>query len=221
MAMNARLNWDRVDTVLLDMDGTVLDLAFDNFFWLHHLPATWGARRGLDRDEAMAALMPHFTAHRGSLRWYCLDHWSELLDLDIAALHRDENHRIGFLPGAKAFLEFVKTLDCRVLLVSNSHRTTLTIKEEVTDITRYFDEIYLSHDLGAAKEDQPFWEALQRAEPFDPRHTVFVDDNVSVLQSARRYGIGRPLHITRPDTRKPTQPHHEFTGVEGVAELLD
>lgn len=208
-------------TLMLDMDGTLLDLAYDNYMWLEHIPAEYARRNELSHDDARSHLYAHFRRLEGKLSWYCLDHWSELLDLDIAALHRDENHRIGFLPGAKAFLEFVKTLDCRVLLVSNSHRTTLTIKEEVTDITRYFDEIYLSHDLGAAKEDQPFWEALQRAEPFDPRHTVFVDDNVSVLQSARRYGIGRPLHITRPDTRKPTQPHQEFTGLEGVAELLD
>ena len=26
------ISWDQVDTVLVDMDGTLLDLAFDNFF---------------------------------------------------------------------------------------------------------------------------------------------------------------------------------------------
>ncbi|HBT55971.1 MAG TPA: haloacid dehalogenase, partial [Pseudomonas sp.] len=33
------LNWNAIDTVLLDMDGTLLDLHFDNHFWLEHMPA--------------------------------------------------------------------------------------------------------------------------------------------------------------------------------------
>ncbi len=30
--------WSRIDVVCLDMDGTVLDLRFDNRFWLEMLP---------------------------------------------------------------------------------------------------------------------------------------------------------------------------------------
>ena len=34
-----------VDTVLLDMDGTLLDLAFDNYFWQKLVPETWGREK--------------------------------------------------------------------------------------------------------------------------------------------------------------------------------
>jgi putative hydrolase of the HAD superfamily len=156
----------------------------------------------------------------GKLDWYCLDHWSDALELDIAALHREENQRIGFLPGARKFLETVSAHHVRVLMVTNSHQHTLDIKTEVTGIVEFFDDVYTSHALGHAKEDQPFWHALQEAEEFDRQKTVFIDDNVSVLQSARDYGVGTLLHITRPDTRKSPRHDEDFTGINGVAELL-
>ena len=33
------LNWSKIDTVLLDMDGTLLDLHYDSHFWLNVIPA--------------------------------------------------------------------------------------------------------------------------------------------------------------------------------------
>ena len=53
--MHFDIAWQEVDTVLLDMDGTLLDLAFDNYFWQTLVPETWGAARGLNLQEAIYA----------------------------------------------------------------------------------------------------------------------------------------------------------------------
>lgn len=208
------------DTLMLDMDGTLLDLAYDNYMWLEHIPTEYARQKQMSEDSARAVLHAKFKSMQGKLDWYCLDHWSEVLGLDVAALHRKENGRIGFLPGAREFLQAVAAHNVRVLLVTNSHQRTLEIKTEVTGIVAYFDAVYTSHALGHAKEDQPFWHKLKDAEDFDPDKTVFVDDNVSVLQSARTFGVAQLLHITKPDTRRPARQHAAFTGIEGVAELL-
>lgn len=208
------------DTLMLDMDGTLLDLAYDNYMWMEKIPEAYALKNDLPEEHAREHLYATFKRMEGKLNWYCLDHWSEALDLDVVALHREQNGRIGFLPGAKRFLEHVRERDVRVLLVTNSHRHTLDIKSEVTNIVDYFDDVYSSHDIGHAKEDQPFWHKLREAEEFDIGRTVFVDDNVTVLQSARDFGVEMLLHVTRPDTGKPPRGHEGFTGIGGVGDLV-
>ena len=205
---------------MLDMDGTLLDLAYDNYMWLEHIPAEYARRNAMGEAEARDMLSSKFRSLEGKLQWYCLDHWSEVLDLDVKELHRNENERIGYLPGAKDFLESVLHHEVRLLLVTNSHIDTLAIKTEVTGISEFFDEIYTSHELGHAKEDQPFWHALHEAERFDRETTLFIDDNPTVLESARTFGINKLFNITRPDTRHPPRENQDFPTIESVASLI-
>jgi putative hydrolase of the HAD superfamily len=205
---------------MLDMDGTLLDLAYDNYMWLEHIPAEYARQNSMGEDEARELLMNKFRRMEGKLKWYCLDHWSEVLDLDVKEMHRRENSRISYLPGAREFLEAVLRHEVRVLLVTNSHADTLQIKADVTGITEFFDAVYTSHEMGHAKEDQPFWHAVHAAEGFDPHKTLFIDDNPAVLESARTYGISMLLNITRPDTRRPAREDHGFPTIEGVAALI-
>jgi putative hydrolase of the HAD superfamily len=198
------------DTLMLDMDGTLLDLAYDNYMWLEHIPAEYARQNSMGEDEAREMLMDKFRRMEGKLEWYCLDHWSEVLDLDVKEMHRRENGRISYLPGAREFLQAVIHHEVRLLLVTNSHADTLQIKTEVTGITEFFDAIYTSHEVGHAKEDQPYWHAVHAAEDFDPDKTLFIDDNTSVLESARTFGISMLLNITRPDTRRPPREDRGF-----------
>jgi len=217
--LNRRL--EDCDTLMLDMDGTLLDLAFDNFLWMHIVPREYARLQSMPEERAREQLYALMRDLKGQLDWYCLDYWSELFDMDIAALHRNMNHRIGYLPGAESFLEQVATMKMRLLLVSNSHRKTLEIKDEVTDVKRFFDEIYLSHDLGHPKEDQPFWESLKDREDFDPARTMFVDDNVAVLASARAFGIRHLVAVTRPEAKGPVRTVSGYQCVDRVADLLE
>lgn len=218
--MNPKTLLENCDTLMLDMDGTVLDLAFDNYVWQQLIPQKYAEQTGISPDDAREFLYSKYRSVRGKLDWYCVDHWSEQTGLDIIAIHREANERIGYLPGAKQFLESVSRLDLRLLLVTNSHRDTLAVKTEVTGVADYFDHIYTSHDIGYAKEDQPFWQAVQDAETFDPERTLFIDDNAAVLRSAKQFGVERLLTVTRPDTSAPVKDNGEFAGVEGVIDLL-
>lgn len=218
--MKKRVALKKCDTLMLDMDGTLLDLAFDNYMWLTHIPSAYAKARSLPQDDARNELYAQFHRMRGQLEWYCLDHWSERLQLDIVGLHHAERARIGWLPGAREFLEGVKREGLRVLLVTNSHRDTLDLKSEATGIARYFDEIYTAHDFGFPKERQEFWQTLASVEAFDPQTTMFVDDTEPVLSSAREFGVSQLVKISRPDTTREARPSDDFPNVEGVAELL-
>ena len=152
-------DWKRIDTVCLDMDGTVLDLRFDNLFWLEALPRAWGESRGLTQQAAWAELEPRFDARRGTLEWYCIDHWSEELGFDVAGLKRRMSGHIRYLPGALRFLDAVRATGRRLLLTTNAHPISLDIKNRQTALADHFDELVSSHPavLRAAREAGIGW----------------------------------------------------------------
>ena len=210
----------RCETLMLDMDGTVLDLAYDNYVWNELVPERYAETRGISLDLARSRLFAKYEAIQGDIQWYCLDHWSERLGLDVLELHRDVDHRIDYLPGARDFLRTMHRHDVRVLLVTNSHPDTLALKDDATGLSAYFDAMYTSHEFGYAKERQEFWYALQEEEGFLRESTLFVDDNHSVLESADTYGVEMLVEIESPDTTESRQKKSDYAGVNGVSELL-
>ena len=214
------IDWSSIDTVLLDMDGTLLDLRFDNWFWREHVPGLYGAARGLEPAEAWRVLEPKFHACRGSIEWYCVDHWSRELQLDIGAIKRTARERVGFLPGAQEFLSKLRASDKRCVLVTNAHPVTLAIKDERVGLTAYFDACYSTKPFNAPKESPDFWPRLQAAEPFVRERTLFVDDSLPVLDAARAFGIGWLCAVRRPDSGQPPQNTGRYPSVDRVADLF-
>ncbi len=99
------LDWNKINTVLLDMDGTLLDLNFDNHFWLEFIPERYALENGLTIEKANNILWPLFKNMEGKLEWYCLDYWSEKLNLDIAGLKAEISGLISVLPHVSEFLQ--------------------------------------------------------------------------------------------------------------------
>ena len=215
------IDWHSVDTVLLDMDGTLLDLEFDNWFWQKHVPECYARQQGLDRAEADRIIHDWITSHLGTLNWYCLDFWTAELGLEIARLKRQAGDRIAIRPGADTFLQALKESDKQVIMVTNAHRDALDLKVERTGIDRYFDEIVSSHDYGHAKEAQAFWQHLQRHLPFDPARALLVDDSLPVLHNAQLSGIGQPVSILHPDSSLPKRDHTDpFPAIDDFLQVL-
>jgi putative hydrolase of the HAD superfamily len=220
MQTASAVKWESVDTVLLDMDGTLLDLRFDNWFWLTLIPSRYAAANGLSEAQAHVVLGSKFKNVAHSLQWYCIEYWTRELGLDIPALKREELRRVGFLPGAQGFLRKLRSSGKRVVLVTNSHPATLAIKDEQVALTQYFDACYSSHPFAAPKEDAAFWPRLAAREEFSPARTLFIDDSLRVLECARNFGIAHLRAVRCPDTGAPPQATGSFTAIDGVAELL-
>ncbi len=214
------LNWNKIDTVLLDMDGTLLDLNFDNHFWKEFVPLKFAENNGLHLSEAKNQLAPRFKSLEGKLEWYCLDYWSKELDLDIAGLKQEIAGLISVLPHVTEFLDAVKNSSRQLVLVTNAHRDSLGLKMEKTSLNRFFDHIVCSHDFGVAKEQQGFWLALQKLHVFEKQSTLLVDDSLAVLTAAREFGIGYLVSISKPDSRAEKRNITQFPAIEDFRELM-
>ncbi|MFB3116750.1 MAG: GMP/IMP nucleotidase [Gammaproteobacteria bacterium] len=214
------INWDEIETVMLDMDGTLLDLHFDNYFWQEYLPECWGRLNGLEVDAAKAALTPRFKSMEGTLAWYCLDYWSDELDMDIFMLKHDLEHLIKTRPYTIELLCKLNEMDKKVVLVTNAHEKILDVKLEKTGIKKYFDFVVSAHELGSPKEHMEFWELLSNTVQFSQEKTLFIDDNLTVLQTAKDYGIRYLLSIARPDSQLPERSPADYFPIKDFREIF-
>lgn len=202
------LPWSEIDTVMFDMDGTLLDLHFDNFFWQDYVPAVYSQTHGGDAEAALAKLHARYLEVKGSLSWYSLDFWSTELNLDIGELKRTVRNRISIRPGVEEMLTLLQATDKQLLLVTNADPTALQIKIEETGIDRFFNHSISSHELDLAKENQGFWRRLQEKIHYQPDRTVLFDDSLPVLLQAQAEGIRHLYGIHQPDSMK--QPLADF-----------
>lgn len=213
-------DWSEIDTVLLDMDGTLLDLHFDNYFWLEHVPARYADARGMTVQQAKAEIMPRYQDAAGTLDWYCVDHWSRELELDIVLLKEEVQHLIAVHPHVLAFLELLQEKGKRRILVTNAHQKSLRLKLDRTPLAGHLDEVITSHELGLPKEHPQFWPRLRERIAFARKRTLFVDDSLAVLKAARDFGIEKLLCILLPDTRQPERVVKDFPAVRDFRGLI-
>ena len=215
------LDWNQIDTVLLDMDGTLLDLHFDNFFWLQHLPKRYAEENNTTVTAVIDGLVQHMREQQGTLNWYCTDYWSRELNLDIIELKREIEHLIDERPFVRPFLETLGLHNKQRILVTNAHRDSVAIKFSRTGIDNLLDSVISSHDFGQPKEDQRFWQQLQLSMGFNPSRTLFIDDSEVILKSAQEYGIRHLLCIEQPDSKGEARQSENFAMINSFKQILD
>ncbi|MEW6983657.1 GMP/IMP nucleotidase [Colwelliaceae bacterium 6471] len=215
------LDWSNISTVLLDMDGTILDLHFDNHFWLIHLPKRYSEQANITVEEAKQELLSHYQKVEGTIAWYCLDYWAEQTKLPITELKKEVQHLIQLRADAHDFLVALRESGRDVVLVTNAHPQSLSLKIERTQLDKYFHKLYSTHEFGVTKESQLLWQKLQTKQAFDSNKTLFVDDSVAILKSAQTFGIKHLLAIANPDSKQDAREITEFTSITNYEVLID
>jgi haloacid dehalogenase superfamily, subfamily IA, variant 3 with third motif having DD or ED len=219
LAKMASINWSEISTVLIDMDGTILDLHFDNHFWLEHLPARYSEKMSISLDAAKAKLKADYLSVVGTINWYCLDYWAEQTQMPIKELKREIQHLIQLRTDARDFLLALKASGRDVVLVTNAHPESLSLKIERTQLDQYFDVLYSTHDFGVTKESQLLWQRLQEKHGFNCDSTLFIDDSIEILKSAQQYGIKHLLAVANPDSKKTASVITDFPAITNFDQL--
>ncbi len=215
-----RFSWSDIDTVLLDMDGTLLDKHFDDYFWEQYVPEHYSLEHDISVDRAKKELMEHYRSVESTLMWTDLDYWSEKLGLDIPELKIRVDNLIKVHPYVIDFLKYCRSLNKHVHLVTNAHSKTLAIKLGKTNIGPYFDLVVCAEDVGLAKEEPKFWPRLEKILNYDPTRTLLADDTEKVLNSARKDGPQHLVYVARPSSRQPVRYSQTYPSIVYFNELI-
>lgn len=206
--------------VLLDMDGTLLDKYFDDYFWEHLVPEKYAEKHHMTFGKAKEELLSKYKAHEGTLNWTDIDFWSKELHLDIPALKEQIKHLVEVHPHAEDFLKMLRRHHKKVFMVTNAHYKVLDIKLKKTEIGKYFDRCITSFEIGYPKEMIEFWEKTEKLLKFDRENTLFIDDTAEILKTAQNFGIKHLLLKTRANSKKQDKPVDGFRVLEDFKELL-
>ena len=218
--MQIPADWEKVRTVFLDMDGTLLDLSFDNYFWHEHLPLRYSQKNGIEFSHARKLLQSYYKEKAGTLDWYCTDYWTKELGLDVPALKQEIASHIQLFPNAERFLKKLVRARKHIALVTNAHPDSIAVKMKSVQIESYFNRIISSHDFGYPKEQQGFWDRMMRSQSYDPATTLFIDDNLDVLAAAEAYGIRHLITVQRPDSSRPERDSLPYEAISDFAQIM-
>tara|TARA_R110000851_G_scaffold280754_1_gene434040 strand:+ start:9488 stop:10153 length:666 start_codon:yes stop_codon:yes gene_type:complete len=212
--------WYKIDTVLLDMDGTLLDLHFDNHFWLHIVPEQLSIQRQISLDEANKLAKQACYDVVGTLDWYCLDYWQRHLKLDILALHHASADRIKLRQDSMPFLQALAGANKQRILFTNAHPQSLALKLTHTNLADGLDDMLSSHESGYPKEHPQFWQYAFNKFKVDPSRYLFIDDSEVILAASKKAGVGYQLGIKNPDSQKPQLEFANFPAITDYHLLL-
>ncbi len=215
------LDWDQIDDVLLDMDGTLLDRHFDNFFFEEELPRRYATLHGLSWEEARNRLMAMYRSVEGELAWTDLDYWTRRVGIDVVAMHKELDHMIGFLSGAEEFLRSLRKLGKRVTIVTNAHEAGVSVKVAKTGLDRYVDRIVDACEVGYLKMRPEYWPNCQRLLSFDPARSLFMDDDEGCLMAAKAFGVAYLVHSAKSSSKLPPAPLPQFLSITGFSSLMN
>jgi putative hydrolase of the HAD superfamily len=215
------LDWNEIDDVLLDMDGTLLDRHFDNFFFEEELPRRYAEKQGLGFQESRVRLMSMYRSVEEELAWTDLHYWTGRVGIDVVAMHRELDHMIGFLPGAEQFLSALKDRRKRVIILTNAHRAGVEIKTARTGLDRLVDRIVDAFEVGYLKMRPDYWPVCRKLVGFNPERALYIDDDESCLAAASRFGVAYVVHSAKSSSQLPPAFSETFPSVEHLPVLLN
>jgi len=201
--------------ILSDLDGVILDLAYDKKFWELWLPEQVTRQTNKSIEEAKAEIMTEIDIQRGTLNFYDLNYWDDLLNVDCMQIFQEKEERCSYLAGSYEALQRLSTLKNPKYILTNGDPRIQEYKAETQNFLEFFDSIFYSMHAGYPKESKEFWALARHNLNLEFEDAIFIDDDLKVVTAAANAGIKQVAWIT-PGKNRILQ-----NGVETFASLAD
>ena len=209
---------NKVTTYIFDMDGTILDLHFDRQVWNLRLPEKISQELSISLKSASALIKDMLSPQKNTLNWYSLEFWNKEFSINMSEIEDEMAHLIKPRCGAIECLRDMQHKG-RMILASNADPKSMSRKLSLTGIGHYFNTIISAHEIGFCKEELGFWEKLQTQLNFFPENTILIDDNLTVLKTAKNFGIAHLYGIRYPSSQGASITSSEFQLLNNFNEL--
>ena len=68
------ISWENMDTLLIDLDGTLLDLHYDNYIWEVAIVEKYAAKHAISFNAAREVIVSKIKRYSGTIQAYCFSH---------------------------------------------------------------------------------------------------------------------------------------------------
>ena len=182
--------------ILSDLDGVILDLAYDIKFWELWLPEQVANQTNKSIEETKAEIKAEIDIQRGTLNFYDLNYWDDLLNVDCMQIFIEKKERCSYLEGSYEALQRLSTLKNPKYILTNGDPRIQDYKAETQNFLEFFDSIFYSMHVGYPKESKEFWALARHNLNLDFEDTIFIDDDFKVVTAAAKAGIKQVAWIT-------------------------
>lgn len=199
------LNWNAIDTVLFDLDGTLIDLHLDAYFWTELVPKVYAEKYQLSAYESQQQLHRLYKEIEHSMQWYDVDHWAVQLQLPIRDMLRKHAMNTQVRSGVYPLLRRLREMGKQLIILTDSHPFSMQVKMDNCELSDYFDHLVSSHQFQKPKMHSELWHILYQTYQLNPNRTLLLDDLETVLDQAKQNGLAYTIGIEKPHSQMPTK----------------
>ena len=201
--------------ILSDLDGVILDQHYDRKFWQSWLPEHVANQTNQSIEKIQIEIQLKIDGQKGTLNWYDLNYWDDLLDVDCMEIIKEQEEKPSFLEGSLEALQELSTLKNPKHILTNGDPRLQEYKAEARNFLQFFDSIFYSMHAGYPKEKKEFWTLARHNLNLDFEDSIFIDDDFKVVTIAVKAGVKRVIWIT-PGKNRILQ-----NGIETFSSLAD
>ena len=184
-------------TIVFDLGGVLVDWnprylyrsvfnddAKMNHFLANICTGNWNELQDAGRSiqEATEVLVGHFPEYEFYIRMF-YGEWQKMLN--------------GPINGTVDILKTLKNKEYRILALTNWSAETFPIALGLFDFLHWFDDVLVSGKEKLIKPDPAIFNLLIKRYSLDPAQTIFIDDNIKNVTSAKEVGLDA-IHFTDP-----------------------